>query len=351
MSHTVTIEHTGHHFTVGDDETVLEGALRAGLMIPYSCRGGTCGTCIGKVVEGEVGYPGDILPEGLDATAAAVGQSLFCQARPTSDLVIEVRELRRATDIEPKKLPCRVVSLHRVSRDVMQLDLKIPERERLQFLAGQCIDIVLRDGRRRTYSLANPPHRDDVLEIHVKHLPGGAFSEHVFTSMKEKALLRLEGPFGSFHLREESPRPVLMVAGGTGLAPMQGMLEHAFASDFAPPIHLYWGVRAAEDLYRHAQLLDWAKRYPHFSYTPVLSDPASGDLAAGAFRTGWVHEAIISDHPQLGMFDVYMSGPPPMIEAARNSFIVHGLDAQRLFFDSFEHAADAPVQAEARSSQ
>jgi len=350
MTHTVIIEGSGHQFAVREGETVLDAAIRAGLRIPYGCRGGSCGSCMGKVVEGEVSYPGDKLPEALDATAAAVGQSLFCQARPLSNLVIEVRELRTGGGTEPRKLPCRVVALHRLSRDVMQLDLKIPERERLQFLAGQYIDILLRDGRRRSYSLANPPHRDAVLEIHVRHLPGGAFSEQVFTEMQEKALLRMEGPFGSFHLRDDSPRPVLMIGGGTGFAPLQGMLEHAFETSFMPPLHLYWGVRASEDLYRHAQLVQWTREYPRFSYTPVLSEPSQSDLADGLFRTGWVHEAVIADYPQLAAYDVYMSGPPPMIHAARSAFGDHGLDTDRLFFDAFEHASDAPARVQVQSS-
>jgi CDP-4-dehydro-6-deoxyglucose reductase, E3 len=349
MTHTVIIEGSGHQFAVQEGETVLDAAIRAGLRIPYSCRGGSCGSCMGKIVEGEVSYPGDRLPDALDATAAAVGQSLFCQAQPLSDLVIEVRELRSGSGPEPRKLPCRVVALHRLSRDVMQLDLKIPERERLQFLAGQYIDILLRDGRRRSYSLANPPHRDGVLEIHVRHLPGGAFSEQVFSGMQEKALLRMEGPFGSFHLRDDSLRPVLMMAGGTGFAPLQGMLEHAFETGFTPPVHLYWGVRASEDLYRHALLLQWADEHPQFSYTPVLSEPSASDLAEGRFRTGWVHDAVIADYPQLGAYDVYMSGPPPMIHTARSAFVDRGLDSERLFFDAFEHAADAPVRIQALS--
>ncbi len=338
MEYQVTIEPSGHRFTVAQGESVLAGALRAGLVIPYSCRGGSCATCMGKVVEGEVTYPGGGTPEALDETEAAIGQALFCMAQPGSDLVIEVRELRDAGDIEPRKLPCRVVAMHRLAHDVMQLDLKLPDSERLQFLPGQYIDILLRDGRRRSYSLANPPHRDDFLEIHVRHLVDGEFSGKVFGSMREKALLRLDGPYGTFFLREESERPILMMGGGTGLAPLQSMLEHAFEIGLNRPIHLYWGVRSRNDLYRHEQLAIWAAKYPHFTYTPCLSEPLPEDQWQG--RIGLVHNMLLQDHPQLGGYDVYMSGPPGMIEAARRDFRHHGLLDEHLYFDSFEHAAD-----------
>lgn len=341
MEYQVTIEGTGHRFPVRDDETVLAGALRAGLIIPYSCRGGTCGSCMGKVVEGQVVYPGDVNPPALDPRAAAVGQALFCQAQPVSDLAIEVREVRSGGDIEPRRMPCRVVAMHRLSRDVMQLDLKIPEHERLAFVPGQYIDILMRDGRRRSYSLANPPHRDAVLELQVRHLPGGAFSDHVFSGMQEKALLRLEGPFGLFHLREDSTRPVLMMAGGTGLAPMESMLEHAFAQGLDRPIHLFWGVRAAQDLYHDERLSNWQEQYPDFRYTPVLSEPEASDLTHGRWLTGWVHEQLLAAYPDLRGYDLYMSGPPAMINAAQQAFAAHGLQPDHVWFDAFEHAADA----------
>ena len=339
MEYRVTIEPSGHSFSVREGEAVLEGALRAGLVIPYSCRGGSCSTCMGKVVEGDVHYPGGELPPALDPTEAAIGQALFCLARPAGDLVIEVREVRDAGDIEPRKLPCRVSRMERLAHDVMQLDLKLPDTERLQFLPGQYIDILLRDGRRRSYSLANPPHRDAFLELHVRHLPGGEFSGKVFGEMREKALLRMAGPFGTFFLREESERPILMMAGGTGLAPLQSILEHAFSIGIKRPIHLFWGVRARRDLYRHEQLLEWEAEHETFRYTPCLSEPLPGDDWEG--RIGLVHNMLLQDYRDLSAFDVYASGPPGMIEAARRDFRQHGLDEGRFFFDSFEHAADA----------
>lgn len=348
MSYRITIESSGHTFTAEPGESVLEAALRHGLVIPYSCRGGTCATCMGKVVEGEVSYPDGELPPGLDPKEAAVGQALFCLARPESDLSIEVREVRDGSDIEPRKLPCRVVRMERLAHDVMQLDLKLPDTERLQFLPGQYIDILLRDGRKRSYSLANPPHEDEVLQIHVRHVAGGAFSEKVFGDMKEKALLRLEGPLGSFFLREESPRPIILVAGGTGFAPIRSMLEHAFYIGLDRPIHFYWGVRSLRDLYMDALPRRWAEEHANFHYIPCLSEPQPEDDWEG--HVDLVHNRVLRDFSSLDPFDVYMAGPPGMVHAARRDFARHGLPAEQLYYDSFEQAVDAPISLTASTS-
>lgn len=338
MNYKVTIEPSGHSFTVEDGESVLAAALRQGLMIPYSCRGGTCGTCMAKIVEGEIRYPGDQLPPALGEKESKVGQALLCQAEALSDLSIEVREVRTAGEIIPRKLPCRVARMEPLAHDVMRLYLKLPDTERLQFLAGQYIDILLRDGRRRSYSLANAPHDDIYLELHVRNVPGGEFSSRVFGDMKAKALLRLEGPLGSFYLREESDRPILMVAGGTGFAPVKSMLEHAFALGLERPIHFYWGVRAHRDLYMDELLRQWAEEHPNFRYTPCLSEAEPDDHWDG--RIGLVHNMLLQDYSDLGGHDIYMSGPPGLISAARRDFAERGMDENRLFFDSFDYAAD-----------
>lgn len=337
MSFKVRIEPSQHEFEVRQGESVLEAALREGLHLPYSCRNGACGTCKGKVLAGEVD-PGTYEAKALSAGERAQGKVLFCQARPRSDLVIEAREIGAAKDIIIKIMPCRVARMEKLAHDVMGLWLKLPQAERMQFLAGQYIDIILRDGRRRGFSLANAPHNDELLELHIRHVPGGHFTGHVFNEMKEKALLRFEGPLGTFFLREDSDRPVILVAGGTGFAPMKGMLEHAFHVGIDRPIHLYWGARACRDLYMHDLAAAWAREHANFHYTPVLSDPLPGDECAT--RRGWVHEAVLEDHRELDGYDVYMSGPPPMVEAAKDAFLQRGLPADRLFYDSFEFASD-----------
>lgn len=338
MSFTVTIQPSGHCFQNEDDESVLDAALRQGFALPYGCRNGACGSCKGKLLSGEVAY-GDPRPRALTEADEAGGYAIFCQAMPLTDLEIEVREIGAAKDIVVKTLPCRVAGMRRLSHDVIELKLKLPATERLQFLAGQYIDILLRDGRRRSFSLANPPHHDEFLELHIRHVPGGQFTEHVFGDMKEKALLRLEGPLGSFFLREDSERPVILVAGGTGFAPIKGILEHAFEIGDTRPMHLYWGARARRDLYLDALPRQWAEAQPTFTYTPVLSEPLAEDAWSG--RTGFVHEAVLTDYTELSGYDVYMAGPPPMVEAARETFIHRrGLPEEQLYYDSFEFGAD-----------
>ncbi len=335
MTFKVRIEPSGHEFTVAEKETVLDAALRQGYTLPYSCRNGSCGTCKGRLRSGEVDY-GVYEEKALSAAERAAGLALFCQAVPHSDLVIEAKELATVAGIVIKTLPARVVKVERAADDVMILSLKLPANQRLQFLAGQYVDILLKDNQRRSFSLANPPHADEFLELHVRHVPNGLFTTHVFTQMKEKDLLRLRGPLGIFFLREESDRPAILVAGGTGFAPIKGILEHAFARGLRRPLHLYWGVRAQRDLYRDALPRAWAREHAHFKYTPVLSEPRPEEGWNG--RTGWVHDAVIADYPDLSGHEVYASGPPPMIEAVKRTFFARGLAPDRLYFDSFELA-------------
>lgn len=337
MGYQVRIQGSDHAFEVNEGESVIDAALRSGLMLPYSCRNGTCGTCRGQVVEGEIAYP-DGLPPALEAGEAEAGDALFCQARPQSDLLIAVREVREAGDIIPRKLPARVTGIEDLAPDVRRLWLRLPAGTRLPFLAGQYLDILLRGGRRRSFSLANAPHDDERLELHVRHLPGGAFSGHVFDGMREGALLRFEGPLGNFTLRDDSDRPMIMMAGGTGFAPVKGIIEHALHIGVERPIHLYRGARAREDLYLDELPQQWAAEHDHIRYVPVLSEPKPGDDWDGA--TGFVHEQVLAGHPDLSGFDVYMSGPPPMINAAKRDFASAGLDPSRLFYDSFESAPE-----------
>ncbi len=336
MTFQVKIETSGHEFTVETGESILDAALHHGIGLPYGCRNGACGSCVATLKSGLVSYP-DGEPAAL-GEQAATDQIVICQARPDSDLVIGVREIEAERDISIKTLPCRAEHLQRLSHDVMLVQLKLPETERLQFLAGQYIEFILRDGRRRAFSIANAPHRDEYLELHIRHVPGGSFTGHVFDEMKDRALLRIEGPLGSFYLREESPRPVLMMAGGTGFAPLKGMLEHAFYIGFERPIHLFWGVRSRRDLYMDELSRQWQQQHPNFKYTAVLSEPAADDGWQG--DTGLVTEALMQRYPDLGAFDIYMSGPPAMIEAATPAFVAHGAQPDRMYSDAFEFAQD-----------
>jgi len=335
MTHKIQIQSSGHEFTANEKETILAAALRQGVTLAYSCRNGDCGTCKGKIIAGQVDY-GKYEAKAMSDEERGAGAALFCQAVPLSDLVIEAREISAAEGIPIRIMPCRVMKLDRLAHDVMQLSFKLAEGQRLQFLAGQYIDILLSGNQRRSFSLATAPHADELLQLHIRHVPGGLFSEQVFTTMKERDLLRFQGPLGTFFLREDSDRPVILVAGGTGFAPIKSILDHAFAQGTTRPLHLYWGVRAQRDLYLHDLPQAWAREHAHFRYTPVLSQPLSEDHWSG--RTGWVHEAVIADHPDLSRHEVYASGPPPMIEALKKAVIAHGLPSDRLYYDSFEHA-------------
>lgn len=331
---TVHLEPAGQTFTVEPGETILAAAVRHGHPLPYSCRNGSCGACKGRLLQGQIDY-GVYEEKALSAAERAAGKALFCQAVPKSDVVIEAREVAAAKDIVIKTLPCRVVKLQRAAHDVMILSLKLPQQEPFKYLAGQYIDILLRDGNRRSFSLANPPPYQDALELHVRHVPGGSFSTHVFTTMKAKDLLRLRGPLGMFFLRDAN-RPVIFVAGGTGFAPIKSIIEDAIARDLKRPMHLYWGARTRGDLYLHELAESWARAQPHIRYTPVLSAPHADDAWSG--RCGWVHDAVLVDYPTLDAHEVYAGGPPPMIDAIRGSFTSRGLSEDRLYYDSFEFA-------------
>lgn len=337
MSFKVTIRPSGHEFDVEASESILDGALRAGYVLPYNCRNGVCGTCKNRVLSGSVDY-GETSPTTLTEDDKANGLALFCQARALEDVEIDAEEIDAVHDIPIRILPCRVADMEKLTHDVMGLKLILPQNLRLQFLAGQYIDIMLKDGRRRSFSLANAPHNDEVLELQIRHVPDGFFTTHVFEKMKEKDLLRFRGPLGTFFLREDSARPIIMVAGGTGLAPMKAILEHLFHVGLERSVQLYWGVRAKRDLYLLELLGEWQEKYANFSFVPVLSEPAEQDKWQG--RTGWVHEAVLADHDELSGVDMYASGPPPMINALKGVVFDHGLRSDRLFSDSFEFAVE-----------
>ncbi len=336
-SRTVTIQSTGDTFTVAEDQSILDAALEQGLLLPYGCRDGACGSCKGRIISGEIEYPDRELP-GISAEEMAAGSALFCQARAASDLVIDARLPDTSADIPVRKLPCRVDRLEKLNHNVMRLYLKLPASERLQFLAGQYIDILLANGKRRSFSLANAPHDDDCLELHIRYYKGGVFSELAFHGLNEKALLRLEGPYGNFAYQEDSDRPIIMVAGGTGFAPVKGIMEHILAGGVKRPIHFYWGARTRADLYLDELPRAWAEKEPLITYHPVLSEAAPEDDWNG--RTGFVHEAVLEDMEDLSGYDVYACGPPPMVEAVGNTFIERGLPRDQIFSDSFEFARD-----------
>ncbi len=337
----VTLEPSGHSFTTDGSDTVLQAALGAGLTLPYGCRNGACGACKGKVRDGLVDH-GAAQDQALSTADRAGGLALFCCAKPLSDLVLECREVGTARDIPVKIMPCRVQEITRAADDVIVLSLKLPANERLQFLAGQYIEFMLKDGKRRAFSIANAPHDDGFLQLHIRLIDGGEFTGHVFNGMKEKDILRFQGPYGSFFLREESAKPMILLAGGTGFAPIKALVEHALHSRIARPMELYWGARNRAGLYLPELPVAWAREHAALRYVPVLSDATPEDGWDG--RQGLVHRSVLEDHADLSAYQVYACGAPAMIDAARAEFIAHGLPADEFFADAFTFNAP-PVAA------
>jgi len=335
MSFKITIQSSNQIFIAQEDETILEAALRQSIGLPYGCRNGACGSCKGQLISGNIEYK-DVPLTGLTVQDLDAGMILFCQAKPVSDIIIKARQIRAAGDLPLRKMPCRVIKIEKLNHDVLRLFLRLPSTERLQFLAGQYIDILMPDGKHRSYSLANAPHDDEFLELHVRHYEGGLFSEFAFHHLREKTLLRIEGPLGTFFLNETSNRPIIMVAGGTGFAPVKSIIEHAKHKQLQRQIHLYWGARSKEDLYLHELASEWADNMSGFNYIPVLSDPKNNDSWEG--RTGLVHEAVLNDFADLSGYEVYTCGPPLMVHAVRDTFIERGLMEDAIYSDSFEIA-------------
>ena len=353
----VRIEPHARTLRVTADGPVLEAALAAGLNLPHSCKSGHCGSCRARLVAGEIRYPNG-RPLGISEQEERGGHILLCQARAQSDLTVEARLIASVADVDIKTLPCRIARLTALAPDVMQVWLRLPSVERLRFHAGQYLDVLLETGRRRSFSIASPPHDSELLELHVRRVSGGGFTERLFTPQAASAdagavsaagsatppvlavgaLLRVEGPVGQFSYRDGTG-PLLMVAGGTGFAPLKSMLRHVLETGIRREIHLYWGARHAHDLYEEALVLEWARRHPQLTFTAVLSEATVAEAAH--HRGGLVHEAVLADHPDLSGFEAYAAGPPAMIEAMRASFPRHGLPVQRLYFDSFDYAPDS----------
>ena len=334
----VSLQPSGHEFEVEEGESILAAALRQGFVLPYGCRNGACGSCKGKILSGSVDY-GVYQTKALPEAEKREGKALFCQAKPLSDLVLEARTVGAVKDIPIKTLPCRVQKIERLAEDVIVLYLKLPANERLQFLAGQYIEFLLRDGSRRSFSMANAPHDDELIQLHVRHVVGGQFTDHVFGKMKERDILRFEGPHGTFFLREDSAKPIVFVASGTGFAPIKSVIEHAFYKGVDRPITLYWGGRRPRDLYMNELPARWAAEHATFKYVPVISDALPEDHWSG--RTGFVHRAVMQDLPDLSGYQVYACGVPVMVDAARRDFIAKcGLPEEEFFADSFTTQAD-----------
>jgi CDP-4-dehydro-6-deoxyglucose reductase, E3 len=340
VSFTVTLQPARRSFEVQRDEPILAAAIRQGIGMPYGCRDGACGSCKSRLLEGRVIH-GAHQSKALSVAEEDAGLILPCCAAAQTDCVIEARSVPGAGEFPVLRMPARVLSLQRAAADVMIVRLQLPANQNLRYRAGQYIEIVLRDGARRSYSMANAAQRlgdPPALELHLRHLPGGKFTDHVFAAMKEKEILRIEGPFGSFFLREESTKPIVLLAAGTGFAPIKALIEHMQLEAIARPTVLYWGCRTRADLYLHDWAVAAAATMPNLRYVPVLSE-SRDDAWQG--RVGLVHRAVMNDLPDLAAHQVYACGAPVMVEAARRDFVAHcALPEDEFYADAFISEAD-----------
>lgn len=339
MAYTVTLKTSGHQFVVEPDETVLGAAQRAGLALPYSCLSGVCGSCKATLLQGECTYPHNP-PAALNAVEQARHQVLLCQAVASSDLVISVREVASVADIPKRKMALWVSEKTKLAPDVMRLTLLPCDDAPLRWLPGQYIDVLLADDKRRAFSIANAPHEGGHLELHVRHVAGGGFTSYVFDELAPGAVLSIEGPLGTFVPREDSERPLLFMAGGTGFAPIKALIEHFLHLGTRRPMTLYWGARQPAELYLRELPERWVQNNTSFHFIPVISDAEH----VHNLRQGLVHEALLEDYPDLSAFDLYMSGPPMLIDAGRRAFVQAGLAEERLYYDSFDYAPDVLAQ-------
>lgn len=340
MTYTITLSPSGRSYPCGGETNVLKAGLDAGLFLPYSCRTGVCRTCRGKILEGKVDY-GAVHPTYLPDSDKAQGYALLCQAKPLSDLTLEAREIDMKDVIRPKFMPSRIFAMQRATPDVMVITLSLPMNEPMLYRAGQYVDFLLKDGKRRSYSIANLPNNEGVrqLELHIRKMPGGHFTEHVFGTMKLRDIQRIEAPLGTFFLREESDKPMIMLASGTGFAPIKAIIELTLQKGYTRPITLYWGGRKREDIYMAQMAQAWADAHSHIRFVPVLSDKTAECNWSG--REGFVHRAVMEDFPDLSGHQVYACGAPIVVDSARRDFTARcKLPEDEFYADSFLTEAD-----------
>ena len=364
----VSVQPSGRAFAVNEGEAMLAAAIRQGVGLPYGCKDGACGSCKCKKVSGVVIH-GPHQSKALSDEEEANGWVLTCCGVPYSDVVLESRQVTEAGAFPIKKMPSRVTLLEKKSHDVMLVKLQLPANDGFAYHAGQYVEFILRDGARRSYSMATaprpvlatlttppvqaaadsaakpttathtPPTPGHSLELHIRHMPGGKFTDHVFGAMKEKEIVRIEGPFGTFFLREDSAKPMILLASGTGFAPIKAVIEDMQIKGIDRPATLYWGGRRPADLY----LDDWVKakmaEMPNLKYVPVISNAVPEDAWSG--RTGFVHAAVLQDFPDLSGHQVYACGAPIVIDSAKTAYTtVGGLPEDEFYADSFITEAD-----------
>ncbi|HAP47244.1 MAG TPA: flavin oxidoreductase [Afipia sp.] len=338
MRFTITIANSDIAFDCAPDETVLDASERAGYSIPYSCRKGVCSSCVGGIVSGQA------VVRGQGICTGPMSDVLLCQARPQSNLEILPARIREAEIIQRKIFTAKVRKLERPAPNVAVIHLRLPIGRRAIFRAGQYLRVLMADGDSRNYSMANAPQKSDELELHIRYVPGGKFSEDILTRLDKTSTLDIELPYGEFSLNEESDCPAILIATGTGFAPIKSIIESNIRQGSTRPLHLYWGANTEADLYLLYLARSWAETHAWFSFTPVVSNPST----QWGGRTGPVHRAVQTDHPDMSGLEVYACGAPIMIESAQRDFRTEaGLKDDAFFSDAFVPSGDGGESATA----
>jgi CDP-4-dehydro-6-deoxyglucose reductase/3-phenylpropionate/trans-cinnamate dioxygenase ferredoxin reductase subunit len=331
MTFTVRVAESEIAFPCEPREFVLDAAERAGYSMPSSCRKGVCNTCEAGLVAGEVEQ------RGRGRRTARDGAALMCRAQPRADLTIRPKRFERIDIFRRKTISTTIFRVARPAPDVTILTVRFPIGLRAPFKAGQYLQVVMEDDDRRNFSMANAARDNDGAELHIRHVPGGKFSVVTLSTLSVGDKLQIEAPYGDFYLRA-SARPVILLASGTGFAPIKSIIDTSMHAGNRRPMHLYWGARSREDIYLADLPARWAQRVPWFSFTPVLSE--SDPFWTG--RMGLVHNAVREDHADLQGTDVYACGNPLMVAAAQREFTRgHGLPDAQFFADAF--VASGPV--------
>jgi len=333
----ITLHPGNRDISARRDETLLEAGLRAGIALPFECRNGGCGICKATILSGSIEY-GAYQKSVLSDDERAAGKALLCCATALSDVELEYEEAAAERDIPLHTLECTVERMQRAAEQVMIVHLRLPVGSSMPYRAGQYFNVILGDGARRAFSFTAKPNDGDIIEMHVRLIPGGRFTTQVFTQMQAGDRLRIEGPLGRFFLRD-SPQPIIFVAGATGFAPVKSLLEYAFETGMQRKMYLYWGVRRPGDLYLEELPRRWSLEHSNFTYVPVVSEATVEDGWTG--RTGLVHEAILQDFTDLSGFEIYTCGSAKMVDAARPAFVTQGLHEDACFSDAFFAAAPA----------
>jgi propane monooxygenase reductase subunit len=334
--HAVRLEPVGIEFEVDEDETVLNGAFRQGLMLMHGCKEGQCGACKSFLLEGEVDldrYSTFALPD----YELEEGWTLLCRAHAVEDLEVELinyDEEILTSGVALRTARARVEAIEPLTRDIRRLVLKIDDGE-MPFRSGQYVDIgIPGTDDSRSFSMANLPSDDGRLEFMIKLYPGGVFSSLLADGVLQVGdMLDVTGPYGVFTLRE-TERPILFIGGGAGMAPILSLLRFMVEQGVERPAVYYYGAREEEDLFHLEELTALQAMLPGFRFVPALSD------SEWVGETGLITDVVERSEQGLDGVDAYLCGPPPMVEAAQEMLMRLGVDEARIHYDKFTTTAN-----------